>query len=174
MTDIESPNPSESDIRSSMEVAWDAVPQLHGNRASNLRASLKGMATLCKQAASAHEQAAVKHGFRNNVLQVASILVASTASITATVAVFDEHWAGQLVVAILTSAAGTIQSIVSCLNLEGRKEKHIAVGHRYTCLARDIVVKLVSGSNEADYWEGLLKESQHHLDNILTVEPPLQ
>ena len=76
--DVESP-PSAK--RSSAEVPWESVPCLHGNPASNLRASLKGMATMCRENATAHGKAAKKHVLRNNILQVTSILITSSATI---------------------------------------------------------------------------------------------
>ena len=169
-TDIESP-PSEK--RSSAEVPWESVACLHGHPASNLRASLKGMATMCRENATAHGEAAKKHTLRNNILQLASILITSSATITAAVSISDSSWAGQLIVAILSASSSATQAIIALLNPDGRKEKHLASEHRYTCLARDIVVKLVSGSDEPDYWEDVLKDCQRAIDNIQAIEPDL-
>ena len=166
--DEESPAP-----RSSAEVPWDEVPCIEGRPSSKLRASLKGLATLCRTNAAAHGKAAKKHNQRNHLFQIASIAVTSGATICAAVSLADTTWAGQLVVAILTATSSATQAVIGLFNPEGRREKHLATEHRYTCLARDIVVKLVSGTDNVEYWEDVLRDSQRILDNIEAVAPDL-
>jgi membrane-bound inhibitor of C-type lysozyme len=73
----------------------------------------------------------------------------------------------------LAAAASAVQAIIGLYNPQAKREKHSAAEHRYTCLSRDIVVKLVSGSDDAAYWEDVLKDSQRALDNIQAVAPEL-
>ena len=169
-SDVESP---ESKHRSSSEVPWESVPTLTGSNVSNLRASLKAMATMCKEKALMHGKAAERHALQNNVLQLTSILVTSGATICAVVSLSDGSWSGQLVVAILSSSASATQGVLRLLNPDGKKEKHLSSEHRYTCLARDIIIKLVSGNHAEDYWEDIIKDCQRTLDNIEALAPDL-
>jgi hypothetical protein len=168
-TDIESP----TETRSSSEVPWDEAPCLKASHASRLRASLKGLATLCRENATAHGKAAKVQAGRHNILQIASIAVSSSTTICAAVSLSDNTWAGQLETAILAAAASAVQAIIGLYNPQAKREKHGATEHRYTCLSRDIVVKLVSGSDDAAYWEDVLKDCQRALDNIQAVAPEL-
>jgi hypothetical protein len=159
------------DNRSSVEIPWDTMPVSTKNKVSSLRASLKGLASLCKEQASRHDKAAKKHALRNNVLQLASILVTSGATICAAVSIAEATWSGQLIVAILSSSSSATQAVMRLLNPETKKEQHLATEHRYTCLARDIIVKLLSGSVDEHFWESTLKDTQRILDNIEAIAP---
>ena len=167
VSDVESPD------RSSCEIPWESVPTLTGSNISNLRASLKAMATMCREKALMHGKAADRHALQNNVLQLSSILITSGATICAAVSISDNTWSGQLVVAILSSTASASQAILRMLNPDGKKEKHLSAQHHYTCLSRDIIIKLVSGNHAVDYWEDIIKDCQRALDNIEAFAPDL-
>ena len=168
-SDVESP----TETRSSSEIQWDQAPCLKASPVSRLRASLKGLATLCRESAAAHGKPAKVQASRHNILQLASIAVSSSTTICAAVSLSDSSWAGELETAVLASAASAVQAVIGLYNPQAKREKHGAAEHRYTCLSRDIVVKLVSGSDDAAYWEDVLKDSQRALDNIQAVAPEL-
>ena len=165
MSDIEASHSSE-------EVPWGMMPN-PGTHTSKIRASLKGMATYCKVNAQLHGDAAKKHKSRYYFLQTFNVLITAGAAISATISVVDDVWAGQLVVAILSSSSAASQSILGLLNPDARSEKHLSTEHRYTCLARDIMVKLVSRNEVTEYWEDVMRDSQRLLDGIQAVEPDL-
>jgi hypothetical protein len=106
-------------------------------------------------------------------LQIASIAVSSSTTICSAVSLSDETWAGQLETAVLLAAASAVQAMIGLMNPEAKREKHNAAEHRYTCLLRDMVVNLVSGSDDAAYWEDVLRNCQRALDNIQAVAPEL-
>ncbi len=156
---------------SSAEIPWDKMPISNKNKVSGLRASLKGLASLCKEKASLHDKAAKKYAWQNNVLQLTSIIVTSGATICAAISIAEQTWSGQLIVAILSSSSSATQAILRLLNPETKKEQHLATENRYTFLSRDIIVKLLSGSMDEHFWESTLKDTQRILDNIEAIAP---